>query len=154
MQLSPHFKLEEFTRNSRGFSNEPPADVVERLRWLCVFVLEPVRNRYNVPIHVTSGYREPKLNKAVGGAARSAHMAEDNRCAADIQLGVKLRVVFDWLRSTNIPYDTIILERGPVEGSEKDDCLHIQISPVGRRRAMLGPTHGKGEYTILEAGNA
>lgn len=152
MQLSPHFKLKEFTDNSRGFSNEPPADVIERLRWLCVFVLEPIRKQFGVPVRITSGYREPDLNKAVHGATRSAHMGKDSRCAADIQLNKPLRVVFDWLRRSLIPYDTIILERGKNDEGEWDDTIHVQISPHARRRAMLGPTHGDGVYTFVDRG--
>lgn len=147
MQLSPNFTLEEFTRNSRGFVNKPSPEVVERLRWLCVFVLEPLRAHFNCPIKITSGYRSPELNAIVGGEATSFHLADGDRAAADIQITLPLKDVFNWLNlESKLPYDQIILERGREERHEYEDCIHIQISANPRRLAKLGPTHGQGSY--------
>ena len=44
-------------------------------------LLDPIRRRYGAPIIVTSGYRCPALNTAVGGVANSHHIIG---CAADI----------------------------------------------------------------------
>jgi hypothetical protein len=44
-------------------------------------LLDPIRRRYGAPILVTSGYRCPALNPAVGGVANSHHIVG---CAADI----------------------------------------------------------------------
>ena len=44
-------------------------------------VLDPARERYGKPIRVSSGFRCPKLNSAVGGALQSQHMKGE---AADI----------------------------------------------------------------------
>lgn len=51
---------------------------------MCNLILVPVRKRINMPITISSGYRCPQLNAAVGGAARSYHMegrAVDIYCA-------------------------------------------------------------------------
>lgn len=87
--LTPHFDLAEFASHD----GEPyPADWVEpRLLPLCR-VLEHIRTACgDHPLVVTSGYRSPAHNAAVGGAARSRHMAGD---AADIAVaGVSPRQV-------------------------------------------------------------
>ena len=49
-------------------------------------MLDPLREWYGKPIPVTSGYRCPELNKAVGGVANSYHL---KGMAADIDTGSK-----------------------------------------------------------------
>lgn len=77
VQISPHFVLSELIRSdaarARGLYQVPPPAVVERLRELCVELLEPVRAEVG-PLRVTSGYRRPGVNSAVGGSSTSAHM--------------------------------------------------------------------------------
>lgn len=114
-------------------------------------MLEPLRAAFSgKPIKVTSGYRSPELNALVGGAPKSAHMAEDGRCAVDIQTEGPLKEAFNWLAfDSHIPFDTVILERGREERHEWDDCIHIQISSLARRRKMVGATHGASGYTHI-----
>src|SRR5690606_31305427 len=78
VQLSPHFALSEMlqsnTARSRGLYQVPPPIVVECLRELCIDLLEPIRNVLG-PLRVTSGYRRPRVNAAVGGSSTSAHLS-------------------------------------------------------------------------------
>jgi len=86
MQLTKNFTLNEFTcsatANRKGICNEPTTAVISNLQRLCQQVLQPIRDRYGKPIVVSSGYRCPALNKAVGGVKNSDHMYG---CAADIK---------------------------------------------------------------------
>ena len=87
IRLSQHFRLSEFTRSATAtklsIDNTPSAEAIDHLRALCENVLEPLRQHFNVPIRINSGYRSPALNKAVGGAKRSYHLQGR---AADIPL--------------------------------------------------------------------
>ncbi len=72
--LSPHFTLDELTvTQQRGIDNTPPPDVLASLKRTALG-LEMIRTRLAVPIIVTSGYRSPEVNAAVGGARNSQHM--------------------------------------------------------------------------------
>jgi hypothetical protein len=80
VRLSPHFSLDELTRSEyaarHGLDNEPDARVVRNLERLCAEILEPLRSSIiGKPIFVTSGYRAPGINAAVGGSAHSDHLA-------------------------------------------------------------------------------
>lgn len=85
-RLSYNFHLTEFTKSDTahrlGIENRPDAEAQENLYQLVQHVLQPARDALNVPIRVTSGYRGPALNRAVGGAKRSDHM---HGRAADIE---------------------------------------------------------------------
>ena len=80
-RLSPNFTLEELVRSEtaeripalREQQRHPPPEVVENLRYLCQASLQPLRERLGFPIHVTSGYRSPELNRRVGGSPTSQH---------------------------------------------------------------------------------
>src|SRR5260370_378354 len=78
MNLSPHFTLEEFTLSTtasqRGINNKPGPEIVAELTRLAQ-TMEEVRLALGAkPIVITSGYRCPALNAAVGGVADSAHL--------------------------------------------------------------------------------
>lgn len=77
MQLTPHFALAEFTRSAKAaqlrLDNTPTGKALENLKRTAE-ILERVRAHLGVPIIITSGYRGPVLNKAVGGATSSDHL--------------------------------------------------------------------------------
>jgi len=85
--LTPHFLLSEFitsdTAAMQGIDNTPDADEVEQLHDTAE-LMELVRARCgDHPVLISSGYRCPELNKAVGGASNSAHLYG---CAADFTI--------------------------------------------------------------------
>lgn len=74
-----YFKPSEFvnsrTADSLGIDNMPDYDAIWfKLIDIINYVLIPVRKRINMPLIISSGYRCPRLNSAVKGAARSYHM--------------------------------------------------------------------------------
>lgn len=84
MRLSPHFLLAELTASNKAASlridNTPTADALRRLQGTAE-MLERIRATVGQPIIVTSGYRSPLLNRAVGGVTSSDHTTGQ---AADI----------------------------------------------------------------------
>lgn len=72
-QITPNFKLSEFACGCGQCINLVEPDLIHRL--------QKVRDVYRKPMTVTSGYRCPEHNLAVGGAKGSYHM---RGLAADI----------------------------------------------------------------------
>ena len=86
-----HFTLSEFFRSStaakNGIKNEPSIDeratIVRNINLLVDNVLDPVRDKFGIPVIITSGYRCPQVNRLVGGVDNSQHMSG---CAADFHV--------------------------------------------------------------------
>ena len=117
MKLTKHFTLVEFTRSStakaRGIDNTVPDKLIPALRNLCERVLEPLREQVREPVIISSGYRSPALNRAVGGSNTSQHM-KGEACDiwhADIQT---LRKWFEMLMDGD--FDQLIWEHNRKSG--------------------------------------
>ena len=96
------------TAARRGIDNTPPPVVVERLQALCVNVLEPLRALARAPIHITSGYRSQRLNRAIGGASTSQHVLGE---AADLVMpGLGSGEIFNLIRRSGLDFDQMIEE--------------------------------------------
>jgi len=83
-----HFTIQELSASATAerlvIDNTPPRAAQRMLTILVEQLLDPIRRRYGAPIIVTSGYRCPALNTAVGGVVNSHHIVG---CAADITTG-------------------------------------------------------------------
>lgn len=81
IRLSVNFTLGEFLRSDtaerdpalKALQENPTPGVVANLERLTRRVLQPIRTALGTPIHITSGYRHPLLNKLVGSVATSQH---------------------------------------------------------------------------------
>ena len=75
---SPRTTWAELVRSSTaerlGLENTPPASVLPALRRLAETFVEPLRVALGRRVVVTSGYRSPEVNRAVGGVPNSPHL--------------------------------------------------------------------------------
>lgn len=76
MKRIKYFSLAEFihsaTAKRLNIDNTPSFEIVDNLNRLAYY-LDNIREKLGKPILVSSGYRCPVLNKAVGGVANSQH---------------------------------------------------------------------------------
>jgi len=94
--LTPNITLGEFAlREERRRFDRP--DQIKVALYLATF-LEKVRAAFgNQPIIITSGYRPPAINSAVGGASDSEHLYKPGCGAVDFYVsGANIRTVQDW----------------------------------------------------------
>ena len=114
MKLSENFTLQALTLSQKaqelGLDNQPPMEHIPNLRRLALG-LEQVLDLLGHGLTITSAYRSPALNAAVGGVKNSAHargLAADFVCPA---FGSPL-VVARALAASALPFDQIIHEYG------------------------------------------
>jgi len=143
MKITDHFAWEEMafsqTAIRLGMDNIPDELKKQNIKWLCVKILEPIRVKQG-PVIVTSGYRCPELNKAIGGSATSQHCQGQ---AADIVVpGMKIEELFLWItEKTNLPYDQCIQEFG--------SWVHISYTRERQRKQALRAIRNKGKVEYL-----
>jgi len=144
MNLSPHFTLAEMTVSQtaarRGIDNTPGDSEIAALKTLCIEVLEPVRAHFDRPVIVSSGYRSPALNRAIGGSSSSQHCKGE---AADFSVpGIGVLDLAQWMHR-NLQYDQLIYEFGRwVHVSYRTGALrNMELSAkriAGRTRYLPG----------------
>ena len=96
------------TNDSRSDEETKNSPILANIQNLCEVVLEPLRQQVNEPVIISSGYRCPQLNRAVGGSPTSQHMTGE---ACDIHHSdpQKLRDWFAILQRGE--FDQLIWER-------------------------------------------
>ena len=109
MKITNNFTFTDLTKTNTGIANHPSKEVIAALIKLCGNVLQPGRDLYGKPIHVTSGFRSFAVNKAVGGVRNSQHILGE---AADITALSKEenKKLFALIRD-NLNFDQLIDER-------------------------------------------
>ena len=140
LKLSEHFTLQELTisdwASRNNVDNTPTPDIVENLRILAA-KLEEIRTVLDQPIHVNSGYRSPKVNKAIGGKPTSSHQYG---LAADIRsdFGTPEQVCTAIMES-GIKFDQLILEFPTPDGG---GWTHIGVGKQMRQQVLTINRHG------------
>lgn len=133
MQLTPHFRLEEFTASAiaaeLGIDNTPYLTGVRDNLLLLALALEQIRIGIGRPISISSGYRCPRLNRAVGGSITSVH--PDGLAADCNAAGITTFDLCRYIEANIIGFDQLIHE---VDLKNDRRWCHFAI---GRPGAMI-----------------
>lgn len=160
--LTPHFTLQEMTESltakKHGIANVPPPEAVENLRKLCIGTLEPLREKLQQPVVITSGYRCQQLNEIIVHASRkSQHMEgraadfyvvsgskiQDSGQASHRELLIKaFRLI---ITDESIDFDQLILY---------PNFIHVSYVSKERNRRKITKANGQGTYCALSRAQA
>ena len=124
-----YFTIEELTKsetaNRLNINNQPSKEVIDNLNKLINY-LNPIREEWNKPIYVTSGYRSQELNSVVKGSKTSSHLLG---LAVDLWVP-NLYQFWDFLTNylKDKSFDQLILE---------PNWIHLGIGPKERRTILI-----------------
>jgi hypothetical protein len=151
MNLSKNLSLAEMISSEsakrNGIKNEPTAEHLENMKKLATNVFQPIRDHFNVPIHISSGYRSLALNKAIKGSLSSQHLLGQ---AIDIDMDgtdVTNAKIFNYIKD-NLVFDQLIWEFGT---DKNPDWVHVSYESKGKQRKQVLKAikkNGKTAYTI------
>lgn len=132
MKLTENFSLAELTKSQvaerKGIPNNPSSDHITNLKKLAESILQPLRNHYESPVIITSGYRSAELCLAINSVITSQHAKGQ---AADLEIiGTSNYDVFLWIKN-NLDYDQLILEFW--KGEDEPNSGWIHVSYVGKK---------------------
>ena len=152
MRLSKNFTLSEITKSNTakrlGIENAPNQEHLNNMQILIRDLIQPMRDALG-PIRISSGYRSPVLNRAIGGSTKSQHCKGQ---AVDIQFWEKGEMcnkkVYDWVLKEGIEFDQMI--------NEFDFAwIHISLKAEGNRKQILEAYHdedGDTKYRYADVG--
>ena len=134
MKLSKNFTRAEIehsnTAKRLGIKNEMSEKHLKNMQVLLDKLIQPMRDALG-PIRISSGYRSPQLNQAIGGSTRSQHSKGQ---ALDVQFwsGGKMnnKIIYDWILESGIEFDQMI--------NEFDFAwIHISMKDSKNRKSVL-----------------
>jgi zinc D-Ala-D-Ala carboxypeptidase len=143
MNLSKNFTLEEATRSNKatalGINNSLPKGKLKDATYFATKILQPVREKIGKPFNISSWYRCPALNQAVGGKPTSAHLSS---MAVDFIIqGLTAKETFDFvlvaLKDLRIPFDQIIVEKNTKTGA---NWVHLGVKHFDNRNQAFSIT--------------
>jgi len=134
MRLSKNFTLSEVTRSNTakrlGIDNTPKNAHLKSMQRLITNLIQPMRDSLG-PIRITSGYRSPELNRAIGGSKKSQHSKAE---AVDIQFWsegqMKNQIIYNWVLKSGIEFDQMINEFNFA-------WIHISLKEKNNRKEVL-----------------
>lgn len=122
-----YFSIKELCKSSiatkKRIDNTPSWEIQKRLETLINECLDPIREKFGSPIMVSSGYRCPALNIAVGGESTSHHLTG---FAADIDTSDNIRL-WDVITSGDFKWTQLINEYPNANG--EPSWIHISYDP-------------------------
>ena len=139
MNEPKYFQLSEFleseTAMTLGIENFPSWSEVERMKKFANEVLDVIRSHWGQPLLVSSGYRVPELNVAVGGSPTSDHQ---NGLAVDVKLSSWSKrkiselyhLIYELAEKGVIEIDQVIYYRGK-------KIIHIGVGERLRRQFIV-----------------
>ena len=134
MRLSKNFVLSEITRSNTakrlGIDNGPNKNHLRSIQRLITNLIQPMRDALG-PIRISSGYRNPNVNRAIGGSTKSQHCKGE---ALDLQFWKDGKIcnkeIYDWVLSSNVEFDQMI--------NEFDFAwIHISLKKEDNRKQVL-----------------
>lgn len=150
MKVSKNFSLKELTRTECRFDNTPPPRALLNLAVLAAKILQPCRDEFG-QIRVSSAYRSPEVNGAIGGSETSDHCAIGTASACDFEViseEISNLKLAEFIRD-NLEFKQLILEYYDPDEGPNSGWVHCSYDVAGENR-MDVRTKKRGVSKYLE----
>ncbi len=136
MNISEHISMKEALRSNTakrlGINNMPDNDTLINMQITAQHIFEPLRNHFNEPIYISSFYRSPELNKAIGGSTSSQHCIGEAIDIDDVYSKASNVDFFNYIKN-RLEFDQLIWEFGD---DENPSWVHASYA-LGKNRMRI-----------------
>lgn len=138
MQLSKNLSLSEMIRSEsakrKGINNTPTEEHTANMKKLAMNIFQPIREHFNVPIHISSGYRSAALNVSIKGASKTSQHSTGEAIDIDMDgTSITNMQIFNWIKN-NLVFDQLIYEFG---NDKNPDWVHVSYESTGKQRKQI-----------------
>ena len=159
-KITPHLSYNEVIKSEtafrRGINNEPTDEHLDNIRTIATIIFEPLREIVSsergtsTPIRLTSCYRSPDLNKAIGGSSTSDHCFGR---AMDIDIDGMYRpddltnADLFYIIEEELSFDQLIWEFGD---EDNPAWVHVGYRSRSENRGQILRAYSKNKKTVYE----
>lgn len=149
-KISEHISLKEATRSNtaerKSIDNFPDNDTLISMQITAEHIFEPMRNHFGEPIYITSFYRSPELNKAIGGSTKSQHCLGEAIDIDDIYSKASNADFFNYIKD-RLEFDQLIWEFGD---DENPAWVHVSYRLAKNRMRVLKAIKENGKTKYID----
>ena len=136
------------TAKRKGIENIPNENQIANMMTIAEMIFQPLRSYVGGPIKITSFFRSPELNRAIGGSKSSQHCKGQAMDLDDVY-GYKTNAeMFDYIRE-NLDFDQLIWEFGD---DKNPNWIHVSYvdKQENRNRCLKAyKKNGKTKYMVI-----
>jgi len=141
--------LRSNTAQRLGIDNMPDNETLVTMQVTAQHIFEPLRNHFNEPIYISSFYRSPELNKAIGGSAKSQHCKGEAIDIDDVYSKASNADFFNYIKD-KLEFDQLIWEFGD---NENPAWVHVSYNLGKNRMRILKAIKENGRTKYIDITN-
>ena len=136
------------TAKRKGIENIPNEIQIANMITIAEMIFQPLRSYVGGPIKITSFFRSPELNRAIGGSKSSQHCKGQAMDLDDVYGHKTNAEMFDYIRE-NLDFDQLIWEFGD---DNNPNWIHVSYvdKQENRNRCLKAyKKNGKTKYMVI-----
>ena len=141
--------LRSNTAQRLGIDNMPDNETLVTMQVTAQHIFEPLRNHFNEPIYISSFYRSPELNKAIGGSAKSQHCKGEAIDIDDVYSKATNADFFNYIKD-HLEFDQLIWEFGD---DTNPAWVHVSYRLGNNRMRILKAVKENGKTQYIDITN-
>lgn len=136
------------TAKRLGIDNEPSHEQIANMMTIATMIFQPLRSWVGGPIKITSFFRSPKLNKAIGGSKTSQHCSGQAMDIDDVYGHKSNAEMFMYIKE-NLDFDQLIWEFGNDENPSWIHVSYVDAQENRNRCLQAYKENGKTKYKVI-----
>jgi hypothetical protein len=137
------------TAKRKGIDNTPSAAQVEVMKITAEKIFEPLRKFVGGPIKVTSMFRSPALNEAIGGSSKTSQHMKGQAMDLDDVYGYKTNAeMYQWIKE-NLNFDQLIWEFGTDMNPNWIHVSYVNDEDNRNRCLKAYKENGRTKYKVI-----